>query len=256
MAKKNQAKQGEWLWTTGLVLIWCASTTMQHPLRSAGLDKIAQRHGPVLFASMLTLTAPVWILQPGSECVDVPDRHHNQAILCRYGCNMGVVMLNKALLSNFGFKYPFLLTLMHMASCSIFCTLLTGTHMVALEVCKTRAQFFKISLLSIVFCLTVVLGNISLRFIPVSFNQAISATTPVFTAVLTFLMQSKAESVMTYTTLIPVVGGIMLASRFEPSFHLVGFTACLGGTAIRALKSVLQVHSPYLPVQYLVACRG
>ena len=156
---------------------------------------------------------------------------------------MGVVMLNKALLTSYGFKYPFLLTLLHMATCSVLCAALSVSRLYALEICRTRTQFTKIALLSAVFCLTVVLGNISLRYIPVSFNQAIAATTPAFTAVLTFFMQRKVESALTYATLVPVVGGIVLASRFEPSFHLVGFTACLAGTAIRALKSVLQVRS-------------
>ena len=156
---------------------------------------------------------------------------------------MGVVMLNKALLTSYHFKYPFLLTLLHMLTCSFCCAALSATRMQALELCRTRAQFVKISILSAVFCLTVVLGNISLRYIPVSFNQAIAATTPAFTAVLTFFMQRKVETALTYATLLPVVGGIVLASRFEPSFHLIGFAACMTGTAIRALKSVLQVRS-------------
>jgi drug/metabolite transporter (DMT)-like permease len=52
---------------------------------------------------------------------------------------------------------------------------------------QSRQQFWKISLLALIFCLTVVLGNVSLKFIPVSFNQAIGATTPAFTAALALL---------------------------------------------------------------------
>jgi len=40
----------------------------------------------------------------------------------------------------------------------------------------------KIAVLALVFVISVVGGNISLRFIPVSFNQAIGSTTPFFTA--------------------------------------------------------------------------
>ena len=36
-----------------------------------------------------------------------------------------------------------------------------------------QVQFFKIAVLSLMFCVSVVFGNISLRFLPVSFNQAI-----------------------------------------------------------------------------------
>lgn len=157
---------------------------------------------------------------------------------------MGVIMTNKALLTQFSFRHPFLLTLLHMISCTTFCSILMATRLVPMEYCKTRAQFIKICCLSAVFCTTVVLGNVSLRFIPVSFNQAISATAPAFTALLTFIIQGTVESVATYATLLPVVGGIVLSSRFEPMFHVIGFAACLAGTALRALKSVLQVRPP------------
>lgn len=99
-----------------------------------------------------------------------------------------------------------------------------------------------LQVLSAVFCLSVVFGNISLKYIPVSFNQAISATTPFFTAVGSFVIQRKTESTATYATLIPVVGGIVIASRFEPSFDTTGFLSCLSATSLRALKSILQVR--------------
>lgn len=99
----------------------------------------------------------------------------------------------------------------------------------------------------------VVLGNVSLRFIPVSFNQAISATSPAFTAFLALVMQGKRESAATYAALLPIVGGIMVASRFEPSFNVFGFGACLSAAALRALKTVIGVRTHSLP---RVFCQG
>jgi hypothetical protein len=37
---------------------------------------------------------------------------------------------------------------------------------------KSREQMMKVIALALVFCLSIVLANLSLRFIPVSFNQA------------------------------------------------------------------------------------
>jgi drug/metabolite transporter (DMT)-like permease len=160
---------------------------------------------------------------------------------------MGVVFLNKALLSNFGWHYPFSLTGLHMVSCTLFSFGLHILNLMPIDLCKTRVQLLKVLALSVVFGATVVLGNISLRFIPVSFNQAISATTPAFTAVLTFFLQAKVESPLTYSTLILVIGGIVIASKAEPSWHLIGFLACLGATCLRALKSVVQVQLAAAP---------
>ncbi|GAB4851635.1 UDP-URONIC ACID TRANSPORTER 1 [Ancistrocladus abbreviatus] len=53
-------------------------------------------------------------------------------------------------------------------------------------------------------------------------------------------MTFKREAWITYACLVPVVSGVVIASGGEPSFHLYGFIMCIGATAARAFKSVLQ----------------
>lgn len=158
-----------------------------------------------------------------------------------YASNIGVLLLNKYLLSNYGFKYPIFLTMCHMTACSLLSyAAIAWMKLVPLQAVRSRLQFVKISALSLVFCGSVVSGNISLRYLPVSFNQAVGATTPFFTAVFAYIMTVKREAWITYITLIPVVTGVIIASGGEPSFHLFGFIVCVAATAARALKSVLQ----------------
>ncbi|XP_004305154.1 PREDICTED: probable sugar phosphate/phosphate translocator At3g11320-like [Fragaria vesca subsp. vesca] len=158
-----------------------------------------------------------------------------------YGSNIGVLLLNKYLLSNYGFKYPIFLTLCHMTACSVLSYVAIALMKVApLQTLKSKVQLAKIAGLSVVFCFSVVCGNVSLRYLPVSFNQAVGATTPFFTAVLAFLMIKNREEWVTYSTLIPVVAGVIIASGGEPSFQLFGFIMCITATAARAFKSVLQ----------------
>lgn len=134
-------------------------------------------------------------------------------IACWYSSNIGVLLLNKYLLSNYGFKYPIFLTLCHMMACSILSYVAISWLKVApLQTLRSRVQFMKISSLGLIFCLSVVGGNISLRYLPVSFNQAVGATTPFFTAVFAYVMTLKREGWLTYITLIPVVTGVMIAS--------------------------------------------
>ncbi|KAM1494874.1 hypothetical protein ACFXTO_029664 [Malus domestica] len=128
-----------------------------------------------------------------------------------------------------------------MLACSLLSYVaISWMKVVPMQSIKSRVQFFKISSLGLIFCLSVVGGNISLRYLAVSFNQAIGATTPFFTAVFAYIMTLKKEGWVTYVTLIPVVTGVIIASGGEPSFHLFGFIMCIGATAARALKSVLQ----------------
>eukprot|EP00249_Psilotum_nudum_P009420 c21925_g1_i1 orf=769-1797(-) len=158
-----------------------------------------------------------------------------------YISNIGVLLLNKYVLSNYGFRFPIFLTVCHMTACSLFSYIaVCWMKVVPLQPIRSRSQLLKISALSVIFCASVVCGNISLRFLPVSFTQAVGATTPFFTALFAYLMTFKREAWLTYATLVPVVTGVIIASGGEPSFHLYGFIMCIAATAGRALKSVLQ----------------
>ncbi|KAK9734788.1 hypothetical protein RND81_04G163100 [Saponaria officinalis] len=158
-----------------------------------------------------------------------------------YSSNIGVLLLNKFLLSNYGFKYPIFLTMCHMMACSLLSYIaIVWLKFVQIQTIRSTLQFTKIATLSAVFCFSVVGGNISLRYLPVSFNQAVGATTPFFTAIFAYLMTFKREGWVTYVTLIPVVTGVIIASGGEPLFNLFGFIMCISATAARALKTVLQ----------------
>ncbi|KAK6945258.1 Sugar phosphate transporter domain [Dillenia turbinata] len=158
-----------------------------------------------------------------------------------YSSNIGVLLLNKFLLSNYGFRFPIFLTMCHMSACAILSYIsIVVFKAVPLQMITSWSQFLKIATLSIVFCGSVVGGNISLRYLPVSFNQAVGATTPFFTAMFAYLMTMKREAWITYAALVPVVLGVIIASGGEPSFHLFGFIMCISATAARAFKSVLQ----------------
>lgn len=129
----------------------------------------------------------------------------------------------------------------HMTACAVLSYVSTMfLKLVPFQGIKSRSQLLRISSLSVVFCASVVGGNISLRFLPVSFNQAVGATTPFFTALFSYFMTMKREAWVTYVALVPVVAGVVIASGGEPSFHLYGFIMCISATAARAFKSVLQ----------------
>ncbi|EXC17814.1 putative sugar phosphate/phosphate translocator [Morus notabilis] len=158
-----------------------------------------------------------------------------------YFSNIGVLLLNKYLLSIYGFRYPIFLTMLHMIACASYSYVaITFLEIVPRQHILSRRQFLKIFALTAIFCFSVVCGNTSLRYIPVSFNQAVGATGPFFTAIFAFLITCKKESAEVYLALLPVVFGIVLASNSEPLFNLFGFLVCVSSTAARALKSVVQ----------------
>lgn len=134
-----------------------------------------------------------------------------------YSSNIGVLLLNKYLLSNYGFRYPIFLTMCHMTACSLLSYIgIMWMKIVPMQVVKSGVQLRNITILSLVFCLSVVGGNVSLRYLPVSFNQAVGATTPFFTALFAYIVSVTREAWIVYFTLLPVVTGVIIASGVPP----------------------------------------
>mmetsp|Transcript_26790 Transcript_26790/g.68228 ORF Transcript_26790/g.68228 Transcript_26790/m.68228 type:complete len:345 (+) Transcript_26790:130-1164(+) len=159
-----------------------------------------------------------------------------------YAANISTIISNRWLLSSGpGFRQPVFLTLCHMSACVVMGFVASHIHpSLALKPVRSKQQFYKVCFLAVIFCATIVLGNASLKYLHVSFNQAIGSTTPFYTAVFSYLLQGVRENYLTYASLVPIMGGIAIASGGEIDFHLLGFLLCMAATAGRALKTVIQ----------------
>jgi solute carrier family 35 protein E1 len=73
----------------------------------------------------------------------------------------------------------------------------------------------------------------------VSFTHIIKASEPVVSAGLSALMLGAFYSPITYLTLVPIVGGVALASLKELSFTWVGFIAAMISNFSSALRGIL-----------------
>ncbi|GJN25924.1 hypothetical protein PR202_gb13810 [Eleusine coracana subsp. coracana] len=93
--------------------------------------------------------------------------------------------------------------------------------------------------MSFVFCINIVLGNVSLRYIPVSFMQTIKSFTPATTVILQWLVWSKQFEWRIWASLVPIVGGILLTSITELSFNVFGFCAAMVGCLATSTKTIL-----------------
>merc|ERR1719331_1508604 len=73
----------------------------------------------------------------------------------------------------------------------------------------------------------------------VSFTHIVKASEPVVSAGLSFVLLGAVYSPITYLTLLPIVGGVALASLKELSFTWVGFIAAMGSNLSSALRAIL-----------------
>nr|ACJ84445.1 unknown [Medicago truncatula] len=137
--------------------------------------------------------------------------------------NVTVIIVNKWIFQKLDFKFPLSVSCVHFICSAI------GAYIV-IKVLKLKPlitvdpedRWKRIFPMSFVFCINIVLGNVSLRYIPVSFMQTIKPFTPATTVVLQWLVWRKYFDWRIWASLIPIVGGILLTSVTEMSFNMFG----------------------------------
>jgi len=154
--------------------------------------------------------------------------------------NISTLILNKYIFTSLQFTYPFTLTAVHMGTCFIGAVLtLKVFKLIPFISINWTDCFQKILPLATLFCANIVLGNVSLRWVPVSFMQTIKSSVPAFTVLLQVMFFHKSFSWDTYLSLLPVVGGVGVASWAEVNFVKVGFYAALVASIITALMAIV-----------------
>ncbi|XP_073387669.1 UDP-galactose transporter 1 isoform X3 [Physcomitrium patens] len=171
--------------------------------------------------------------------MDFPDLANSTIIFSETVCNVEEhqkIELSKKL----NFKFPLTVSTVHFICSTV------GAY-IAIKVLKVKPlievnpqdRLRRILPMSIVFCVNIVLGNVSLRYIPISFMQTIKSFTPATTVALQWLVWKKSFDRRVWLSLIPIVGGIVLTSVTELSFNMAGFLAAFFGCIVTSTKTIL-----------------
>ncbi|KAL3504160.1 hypothetical protein ACH5RR_034001 [Cinchona calisaya] len=162
------------------------------------------------------------------------------AIIQWWGFNVTVIIMNKWIFQILDFKFPLTVSCVHFICSAIGAYLVIKVLKVKpLIVVDPEDRWRRIFPMSFVFCINIVLGNVSLRYIPVSFMQTIKSFTPATTVLLQWLIWRKYFDWRIWASLVPIVGGILLTSITELSFNAFGFLAALFGCLATSTKTIL-----------------
>ena len=85
--------------------------------------------------------------------------------------NIGLLLMNRALLSTHKFQHPVSLTVIHMLVSSALSGFAQLHPRLARQSLHSKKQGAKVAALAAVFAVSVTGGNLSLQYIPISFNQ-------------------------------------------------------------------------------------
>lgn len=175
--------------------------------------------------------------------------------------NIGVTLLNKAAFAKVDFRYPYFLSAIHMAcnaagsqlvfwsldrdarqarktmeepSVSIFSRLLGNVTRQALD-----AQGQKLILaFSVIFSLNISIGNVSLQYVSVNFNQVMRSLVPALTIAMGLCM-GKVISQRRQLAVVPVIVGVAMACFGDMSYTALGFFYTVCCILLAALKVVV-----------------
>ncbi|GFY83133.1 phosphoenolpyruvate (pep)/phosphate translocator 2 [Actinidia rufa] len=100
-------------------------------------------------------------------------------------------------------------------------------------------QFSAILVLAVIHTMGNMLTNISLGKVAVSFTHTIKAMEPFFTVVLSALFVGEWPSLWVVSSLVPIVGGVALASFTEASFNWIGFSSAMASNLTNQSRNVL-----------------
>ncbi|KAM6111770.1 solute carrier family 35 member E4 [Pterocles gutturalis] len=159
-------------------------------------------------------------------------------VLAWLGAGTAMASLNKWIFATHGFRYPLLLSSLHMLSGVAVGYPLGWARGPSLAPPWPRARIY---LLSLTFCTSVALGNLGLSYVQLDVAQAVATTTPLVTLLLSGLLGGRqGHHPLQYMALGPVCAGAACSIAGVLRFHQPGCAFLLAATVLRALKSVQQ----------------
>ena len=155
---------------------------------------------------------------------------------CWYGFNIVFNIYNKQILKTF--PYPVTVTLIELGVgsaliCAMWASGAKKPPTLTTEMLKPIAP------LAVIHAVGNLLTNVSLGKVAVSFTHTIKAMEPFFSVLLSALFLGDIPSLAVVGALVPVVGGVALASMTEVSFCWAGFLAAMGSNITFQSRNVL-----------------
>ena len=153
--------------------------------------------------------------------------------------NILVTILNKAAFAKLDFKYPYALSTIHMV-CNI-----TGAQIYFLLSRSVKPKTLdsgnwkSVLWFSVIFSLNIAIGNTSLRYVSVNFNQVLRALVPVIVMLISIFYYGKIFSMDRKLSVVPIVIGVSMAFYGDLSYTALGAFYTVACVVLAALKAVV-----------------
>ncbi|KAM8797544.1 solute carrier family 35 member E4 [Eudromia elegans] len=180
-----------------------------------------------------------WLPRPREPAPGAPGRPLPLVVAVALWLGTGTTMagLNKWIFAVHSFRYPLLLSSLHMLSAVAAGYPLARLRAPRVPPARSRAR---LCLLSATFCGSVAFGNLGLNYARLDVAQAVYATTPLFTLLLSALLLRRRHHALQYAAMAPVCAGAACSILGELRFQQAGCCFLFAATFLRGLKSIQQ----------------
>jgi hypothetical protein len=167
--------------------------------------------------------------------------------------NVGVTLLNKAAFQTVDFQYPYFVSFVHMVCNAVGSELVFWSlrkdaksgqigyfqkllgNVTRKELDATGKKY--ILAFSVLFSSNIAIGNVSLRYVSVNFNQVMRSLVPAITIAMGVFL-GKSYSQKRVFAVIPIVIGVAMACFGDMSYSATGFVSTMACVLLAALKVV------------------
>lgn len=140
---------------------------------------------------------------------------------------ISMIFFNKLLLTTWGFKFPFFLTMWHMIFATVVTQVLSRTTTMLPAVKENRVSYNeylrKFIPMSLLYAISLVLGNSAYKFISVAYIQMLKSSSPVIVLLLAICAGREKPSLVQLLITFTISLGVILATVGELKFNLLGF---------------------------------
>ncbi|OHT10742.1 putative phosphate translocator [Tritrichomonas foetus] len=162
--------------------------------------------------------------------------------------NISLTLLNKGMMVFFGFKFPILISFIHMLFSTYLGWIISADFDFIPQNDKfkdirsqpdyEKKSFMRICLLSFIFTLNIIFGNISLKYCSVAFVQVVRAIIPLITMILSIIFLKAHYSFVQWISCMVICIGVAFSCFGEINLTLTGLFVTVFGCFLSSLKSI------------------
>lgn len=152
-----------------------------------------------------------------------------------------LILVNKHVMVDDGFHFPWTVAFMGMASSSLFSFVACKRYGYNAARGKIDFHFYLRNMMPIGFCMaaTLHLGNLSYFYLSVSFIQMLKATTPIMVMIALFVAKMERPSVALIASVCVIAAGTAVASIGQVNLSGLGLFIVLTAEMLEAIKLVM-----------------